>query len=379
MRVGFVGPLPPLRGGITHFNVLYIEGLRTLGHDVVPVSYEKLYPSALFPGKSQYDPDLEVDSETVPVLLAWNPFTWLRARRLLKRRKIDTLVLIHWHPFFVPCLWFLAGLKTPHGVALYVHNALPHEKAWLGKLLNPWLYRRVDRMFTGAESEAAVLRRLAPGVPATALLHPVHDRFDKLAGGMSVKEARERIGYTKSQPLLMHLGLVRHYKGVDILLEAMARLPEETAYLEVAGEVYDDESFYLDLIEKLKLGEWVSLNNQYLSDEEMALRLRAADAVVLPYRNATQSGVAMIALSMGTPVIATDVGQLSLVMAHEEYGELVEPENPEALAEAIQRLLNRKSLGSEASRKKTREIAREHFGGWDRFADVMLRPEGNRS
>ncbi|MFH0881500.1 MAG: glycosyltransferase [bacterium] len=376
MIVGLVAPLPPLRGGITHFDVLLLEGLRNSGHTVVPISYRKLYPSFLFPGSSQYDEGQPLAPDTLPILVAWNPITWMRALRALKRAGVESLVLIHWHPFFALCLRFLATLRPRNGVALYVHNAMPHESAWMGRLFNPVLYRAVDRLFTGSDTEADVLRRIAPSVPVQTLLHPVHDRFRNIFSEMSQDEARLKLGITGDRPCLMHLGLVRRYKGVDILLEAIGRLPRGRVRLRIAGEFYDDKADYEQLIDGLGLRDEVTLIDRYLSDEEMALHLIAADAIVLPYRNATQSGVAMIALSMGTPVIASRVGQLAQVIVRPEYGELVEPENAQALAEAVERFLQRKKRGDPKLRQRIRDLVEEQFGHWERFANRMLTPQG---
>ncbi len=375
MIVGLVAPLPPLRGGITHFDVLLLDGLRSAGHTVVPISYRTLYPSFLFPGKSQFDDALALDPETRPLLKAWDPLTWVRTRAALKKAGVESLLLVHWHPFFAPCLRFLASFRPRQGIALYVHNAMPHENAWMGKLLNPLLYRAVDRMFIGSDAEAEVLRRVAPKVPVRTVIHPVHDRFRRFFPEMTTREARTRLGVSGDKPLLVHLGLVRPYKGVDILLEAIGRLPRGKVTLEVAGEFYDDRSTYEQIVERLGIRDEVTLTDRYLSDEDMALRLRAADAVVLPYRSVTQSGVAMAALSMGTPVIATRVGQLAQVIVHPEYGELVEPGNAAALAEAIERYLGRYKPGDAKLRRRIRKLADEQFGRWEQFADRMLRPE----
>lgn len=372
MTVGLVSPLPPLRGGITHFDVLLLEGLRNSGHNVVPISYRKLYPSFLFPGTSQFDEDQTPIEGTLPILIAWNPFTWFRALRALKQAKVDSLLLIHWHPFFAPCLMFFALFGPRERISLYVHNAMPHENAWMGKLFNPPLYRMADKLFTGSDTEADVLRKVAPNVSVTTLIHPVHDRFRKFHPDVTRKIAREKLRIQSDRMVLMHLGLVRRYKGVDILLEALGRLPRGKVRLVVAGEFYDDKSFYEQIIERHQLQDDVTLTDHYLSDEEMALHMISADAIVLPYRNATQSGVAMIALTMGVPVIASRVGQLAQVLIHPEYGELVEPENVQDLADAIEKFEASGKWKAARLRKTIQSLADEQFGHWERFAERML-------
>lgn len=214
---------------------------------------------------------------------------------------------------------------------------------------------------------------LAPNVPYEVIIHPVHDRFSASIPDLTRSEAKEKIGYDANKPLLMHLGLVREYKGVDILIEAMSEVKNQDVFLEVAGEFYDDQEKYDQLVETLSLNDKVKINNKYLSDIDMAYRLRAADAVVLPYRNATQSGVAMISLACGTPVIASKVGMLAEVLNSPVYGELVELEKPTALAEAIDRFLEEPPDIRESKRPDIIKNMQVQFGTWASYTDRIVR------
>ncbi len=368
MNLGLAGPLPPLRGGIAHYNASLVHALRELGHTVHPVGFRRLYPPLLFPGTSEKDPDSVPFPGGEDILLAWDPRTWRRARRSLAARRIDRIVLHHWHPFFVPVLRSLARMKPPRGVVVIAHNILPHEHRRLGALLNPRLFREADLVLVGSRREGELFEQLLPGRRWHVAHHPVYDRFCEVCESLDPAEARERLDYGPSTPLLVHLGLVRRYKGVDILLEAFARFGRREIRLDVAGEFYDDEARYREQVERLHLGDRVRLVNRYLSDEEMAVRLRAADAVVLPYRHGTQSGVAMAALACGTPVIATKVGSLPEVIEPGRYGELARPGDVDSLTRALERFYDPHRAAARLDREALAREAREKYS-WRAVAE----------
>jgi len=372
MRVGFIGPLSPLRGGIVHYDDLFLDGLREAGHEVVAISFKQLYPKFLFPGTSEIDPNTKMADNVFPVLKAWNPFTWFKASKILKDFGVEKLVFIHWHPFFAVCMRFLTLIKPKNGTALFVHNALPHEKQWLGKLLNPLLFKSANKIWIGSKIEAKYLDILSPQTEYEVILHPVHDRFSRRIEGLTKEEAKKKIGQDPNSILFSHLGLVREYKGVDVLLEAFSKIKSKNAVLEVVGEFYDDKKKYDDIVENLNLDKNVKLTNKYITDDDMALHLRAADAVVLPYRNATQSGVAMIALACGTPVIASRVGMLAEVLEPGVYGDLVEPEDSDDLAGTIDRFIKNNTMDYKTRAEKIIKKMVDQFGDWKRYTNRIV-------
>jgi len=367
MKIGFIGPLAPFRGGVAHFNQYLVNGMKKNGHEVIQISFKQLYPRFLFPGTSEFDPELKKNPEAHEILLAWNPFTWLQAKRILKREKVEKLFISHWHPFFSPCFSFLAMLKTLKGTALFVHNALPHEKKWLGKLLNPVLYKKASKIWIGSSLDAKNLNAMVPGIEYETVYHPLDDSFVKSIPSISKEEAKLKLGYKKDDILVSHLGLVREYKGVDILIDAFTKLYNKSILLEIAGEFYDDKSKYEILIESNNLSDRVKIIDKYLSNPDLALRLVASDLVVLPYRNATQSGIAPIVLAAGTPIIASKVGMLAEVIK-DEYGEVVTPEDSDELAEAIERFFKQSNEELASRSNKIREKASQQFGDWNSYA-----------
>ncbi|MCB2210833.1 glycosyltransferase [bacterium] len=374
MKLALIGPLPPLRGGISSYNLNLLNELLEQGHDVLPISYDVLYPAFLFPGSNQYDDNADPVVDSYPILNAWKPNTWLTAIKLIRSFGAERLIVQHWHPFFAPCLRFIARWAGVKPRVVIAHNVLPHEHAAIGRTLNPGLYRQADRVIVGANDQLSVLQKIAPRTTGVVQPHPVYSHF--FAGREDCEpltryvEARKTLGIGEETPYFVHLGLVREYKGVDVLLRAVAQVERELQ-LDVIGEFYDDISSYQELQRELGHGERVRLDNRYLSDDEMALRCEAADAVVLPYRHATQSGIAMIALAAGAPVIATATGALSEIIREGENGCLAEPGDTESLVVALKRFLN---SGLETWRRKRNVIAEQaaDIYSWSALAANVL-------
>ncbi|MDP8205921.1 MAG: glycosyltransferase family 4 protein [Candidatus Electryonea clarkiae] len=370
MRLGVVGPLPPMRGGISHYNASLVTTLRNSGHQVTAIGFRQLYPRFLFPGTSEIDSSSLPFDDHIEILKAWSPLTWQSALAKLRQSGIERLVFHHWHPFFVPCFRWMARLKPNAGIRVIAHNVIPHEHRQAGIFLNRILFNSADEVIVGGSTEAAELKKLSPKVSSRVVPHPVYDRFSSEYNDLSISEAKKLLGYPPDKPLIMHVGLVRKYKGADLLIEAFSKIKNENALLEIAGEFYDDYDNYVELVKRFGIGNRVKLLNKYLVKEELSLRLRAADVMVLPFRHATQSGIVMAALACGVPVITTSVGALPDVIEPGVTGELVPPENVPALTDAIDSFLAKDEAELQKMRKKIAVIANERFS-WQRLVDVL--------
>ena len=372
MRFVSLGPVPPLRGGISHYNASLIGALRDAGHDVLPISFRKMYPPMLFPGSSELDLNSTPVEGMQRVLLPWSPLSWSEAKKLVREFEPDRIIAHHWHPFFVLAMRSVVSTMPKEKVDIVAHNVLPHEHGTVGRILNPYLFRHASRIYIGAKSEDKVLKRLAPGAEAVFMPHPVYDRFSDRHSYQKQAEAKRELGYSPDDILLVHLGLIRKYKGVDILLDAFKGVKQPNVRLEVAGEFYQDFEEYQHQVERLQLGDRVKLVNQYLSDGQLSLRLHAADAVVLPYRHATQSGIAMAALAAGVPVVASRVGSLADVVQEGELGCLAEPENEQDLTRALLRFLQIGVDRWRMSRSKIVEAVRSNYT-WNALVAKIVR------
>lgn len=342
MNVAVIGPMPPQRGGISHYNAALMEQFARMGHDVHALGFRRLYPGFLFPGSSEIDPEATPVQGGERILVAWRPWTWVVARRRMLARRPEHLILHHWHPFFAPALAHLAAGLPKQRVTIVVHNVLPHEHRAIGRTLNPRLFSRAARVLVGSSQERSAFLDLM-GVRADQEVlvapHPVYDRFAQAAQGIDRDEERSRRGYGPGDVLFANLGLIRPYKGVDLLIDAFGKLGEKRAHLAIAGEFYTERAPYDEGIASSPARERIQLDGRYLSDEEMGIRLAIADAVVLPYRHGTQSGVAMAALALGTPVIASRIGALEDVVEDVDGGIVVNPGDVDALAKAMARFV----------------------------------------
>jgi D-inositol-3-phosphate glycosyltransferase len=365
-RVAVVGPLAPWRGGLAQYLGLLGEALMPRA-DVHGVTFTRQYPGLLFPGRSQFDPDAERPRFPVVSLVdSIDPRSWRRAAAHLERFAPGAVILKWWMPFFAPAFASSVGPLRRRGtrVILVCDNLVPHEPRPLDAQFTRWMLRNSDGYLVMSESVERDLVRLKPGAAYRRVLHPLYAQFDR---GRSTREsARAALGL--SGEVALFFGYVRHYKGLDTLLEAWRQVRgRRPATLVVAGDFYEDPARYRALAQAA--GEnAVRLIEGYRSDEEVEALFKAADVAVLPYRSATQSGVTQVAYALGVPVITTDVGGLAETVRAGETGLVVPPENPDALAAAILRFFE-EGLAPQL-RAGVRRLQGEH--SWDVLVDRTM-------
>lgn len=337
MKTGIIGPFPPYRGGIAQFSMKLLQTLsRVFPRDeFVPVSYRRLYPSLLFPGTSQMEPGL---SDSLPdaerLVDSCNPLAWISARGRLEDGDFDRLILQWWHPFFAPSL--LASVPSGIPSAAVCHNVVPHESFPMAGWLARRLLGRMELVVVHSRSDSEQAASLGLGPDVLRLYHPIYDQYDDPE--MTRERAREMLGYSETTRLVLFFGLVRSYKGVQDLVRAMGSLPEDVNLL-IVGESYADRREITTIIQSMGLSGRIRWIDRFVPDGEVAVYFRAADVVALPYRHATQSGVAQIALSFDKVLVLTDTGGLSELVDHGSTGYLARPWSPSGLAEAIQSAL----------------------------------------
>jgi len=328
-----VGPVHPLRGGIAHHTTLLCRRLAEQ-HEVNAVTFKRLYPSFLFPGKSQMDTSkAAAEFPAEPVIDSLKPSTWSGASRLIRSWSPDRVLIQWWQPFFAPCLSRIASGSKPAKSIFICHNVLPHEANPLVKPLTLWALRHGDGFIVHSEKDRETLESLLPGRKVLKTVLPQFEVFPRQ--GTSKEEARRRLGVDGR--VILFFGLVRKYKGLMDLIRAMALLKDMPVTCMVVGEFYSGKDRYLSEIERLGLGESIRVIDRYVPNEEVEPYFAAADVVVLPYRSATQSAIVQMAYRFERPVIATTAGGLPEVVEDGTTGLLVPPENPEALSRAIRK------------------------------------------
>ena len=344
MKIVIVSTAYPWRGGIAHYNALLASHLRQR-HTVETITFKRQYPKLFFPGKTQEESGNALSPDSAPPAPQWvdsiNPLNWIWVAKEIRRRQPDLLIFKYWLPFFGPCFGTIAklakrGAKTK---ALFIcDNVIPHERRPGDIAFTKYAFKQADYFIVQSDAVEKELLQHFPGAPYRKAPHPV---FEIFGAAMSKAAARKELGLA-AKNVILYFGYVRRYKGVMVLLEAMQHLQAwqaeigETSLL-VVGEFYDDEQKYRHRSRELNLDSCVRFVADYVPNEQVARYFSAAEAVVLPYLSATQSGIAQIAYNFDKPVIATNVGGLAEVVINEETGFLVPPNEPRALAEAIRR------------------------------------------
>ncbi len=367
MKIAIVGTAYPLRGGISHYNALLYQELAK-SHTVEIITFSRQYPSLLFPGKTQKESEgelLRVPSEALVDSI--NPFSWLSVGNELARRGPDLIIFKYWLPFFGPCFGTIARRARRNGRSRVVYicdNVIPHEHRPGDRLFTRYAFRAADGFIVQSDAVERDLLAFLPGARYRKVPHPVYNIF---GAGMEKSTARAALGI-QAERVLLFFGYVRPYKGLGILLDALAEVRTRMdVHLMVVGEFYDDEQKYRGQINRLGLASAVTLMADYVANDRVGTWFSAADAVVLPYLSATQSGIAQIAYNFDRPVIATDVGGLGEVVLNGRTGLLVPPGDAVALAEAVRRFYveRREAAFSAAAREEKRKYT------WEAMASAL--------
>lgn len=333
-----VGPVYPLRGGIAQFTTQVYEGL-SRSHHVDAISFSRQYPGWLFPGRTQLDDSRtarEVPAERM--IDAISPWSWVQTAAHIARLQPRAVVFMYWMSFFAPAYGTIARrLKARGGtrIVFLCHNIYPHEPSPFDRALTRYGLRDGDGILVLSESVARDAHSVAPRAEIRSVPHPVPATFSALP---AAAEARRKYGIGADELVLLFFGHIRAYKGLPVLLRAMPAILEQRAVrLLIAGEFYEPRARYDALIAQLDLRERVTIIDRYLPNEEVPDVFAAADVCVLPYVSATQSGVAKVAYGFAKPVITTNVGGLSEEVIDGETGYVVAPEDPAAIAAAVER------------------------------------------
>ncbi len=335
MKIAYLSTFYPYRGGIAQFNAALYRAFEK-NHDVRAYTFLRQYPEIIFPGKSQMvgQGDTADPIPSIKVLDSVNPVGYYRASRKIRGFAPDLLVSKFWMPFFAPSLGYVAKSLEASGTVniSILDNVIPHEKRPGDIKLTKYYLNHNHGFIVMSETVKNDLLSLKPAAAFESHPHPLYDHFGEKPDKLS---ARERLGIGIDKNVLLFFGFIRDYKGLDILLEAMARLGEHYV-LVIAGESYGSFDKYDEIIKKNKLGDRVVRHVRYISDGEVPDYFSAADVCVLPYKSATQSGIVGIAYHFGLPIIATDTGSLREMIEPYGTGIMVKEADPAQLKDAIE-------------------------------------------
>ena len=367
-RVAIIGPAYPLRGGNALFVAHLFENL-SQDHDAYVVSFKRLYPSLLFPGKTQMNVSRDPVKSTPSrqIIDSANPLTWLEAVRWISRpkRRPDLVVFVWWNPFFGLCYGLMARLlrrRIGAGVVFVCENVVSHENRFVDKFLTSYALRAADYFLVLSGVVARRIQALFPGKPLRQAALPIYDCYRP----PEVERDEVRGNLDLAKPTVLFFGYVREYKGLAHLLRAMPSVLEKMdVQLLIVGEFYDDRAKYDALIDELGIAKSVRIVAEHVPDEKVGEYFAASDVAVLPYVSATQSGITQIAFAFGLPVISTDVGGLPEVVHDGETGYIVKPGDAGALSDAIVRYFSsgddmrlRRNVETESRRDRAGELMR---------------------
>lgn len=332
-----IGPAHPLRGGLASFNERLARQFQQSGHRVVICTFSLQYPDFLFPGTTQFSSEPPpADLEIKVIINSVNPLNWIKVGNQIRKLNPSIVIVRYWLPFMGPCLGTILRRvrKNKHSrVICIADNIIPHEKRPGDKPFTKYFVQAVDAFVTMSKKVMADLRTFDQNKPAVFVSHPLYDNF---GDAVSKADARSFLGLPKDEKIILFFGFIRQYKGLDLLLNAMAdaRIREAGIRLLVAGEFYENSQPYMDLVDQLGITDRVILKTSFIADSEVRYYLCAADLVVQPYKNATQSGVTPLAYHFEKPMIVTRVGALPDMVPHEKVGLVAEPDAL-SLADAI--------------------------------------------
>ncbi len=335
-KIVLIGTAHPYRGGLASFNERLIEEFIREGDKAEILTFTLQYPNFLFPGKTQYSNSPKPNIPIERAVSSVNPVNWIKVGKRLKKEAPDLILFKYWLPFMAPCFGTIAKIAKPNKktkVIAIIDNIIPHEKRIGDKILSTYFVNNVDAFVGMSKSVLEDLNLFDAHKPKKYNPHPIFDNFGEL---VEKEEALEHLGLDRSYSYILFFGFIRDYKGLDLLLKAFANTWFRTQKIKliIAGEFYNNQQQYIDLIEELKLKDDIILKSDFIPNEEVKYYFRASSIVAQPYKNATQSGVTQIAYHFEKPMLVTNVGGLAELVPNGKVGYVVEP-NEQAIAEAL--------------------------------------------
>ena len=344
MKIVIVGTAYPMRGGIAQFNALLYKYF-SAGNDVKMYSFKRQYPEIFFPGKTQFEQDEPLfkipDDKNLICVDSVNPFNWISTGRKVANENPDLIIFKYWIPFFAPCfatISYIAKKFSNAKVLLVCDNVIPHEKRFGDRFFTKLVFSQSDYFVVMSKTVEEDLKLFNKGKPYKLIQHPVYNIFGEKVSKTEAKEFinKEYNVDVRNEKVILFFGYIRKYKGLNYLIDAMPEiLKAVNLKLLVVGEFYDDENKYMEQIKSLNLEENIKVISDFVPDANVRYFFSASDVVVLPYADATQSGIIQIACYYDKPVIATDVGGLAEVVRNKETGFIIEPKNSNAVTDAV--------------------------------------------
>ncbi len=371
MKIAVLSCFYPYRGGISQFNAC-LYGELSKEHVVKAFNFKRQYPEFLFPGKTQF---VTADDEAVPVeseslLDTANPFTYVSTYREIRDWKPDLLIVRYWMSYFAPSLGYITRKMKKHcKVISILDNVIPHEPHFFDTPLTRYFLKGSSGCVTLCEAVSKDLLKISPGARYTVIPHPLYSHFGEKRDRA---EAEAELGLRPGKKNILFFGLIRTYKGLDILLEAFGKLSDDYQLI-IAGEPYGSFDKYQEIIDRIPGRDRIFMDLKYIKDSEVTNYFSAADVAVLPYRSATQSGISSVSYHFEVPMIVTDVGGLREAIGDTGTGLVATETTPEAILAEIGRYFSDPSIREGCISNIRREKDRL---SWKTFAEKLLEFNG---
>lgn len=338
-HVVIIGPAWPLRGGLSTYNQILANEFINDGNKVTVLTFKLQYPKFLFPGKTQFSTEPKPSKLNIDIKInSINPFNWVLTGIKYRKIKPDLVIVRYWLPFMGPCLGTIARIIKSNNksrIVAITDNIIPHEKRIGDILFTKYFLKSCHGFVAMSKSVLNDLNKFVVNKPTLYNPHPIYNSFKP---AISKDEACNLLKIDTNKNYLLFFGFIRAYKGLDLLLESFAMVNREKLNLKliIAGEFYEDEKPYMELVEKLNLKNDILFYKDFISDSEVHLFFSATDIIVQPYKDATQSGVTQVAYFYNKPMIVTNIGGLPELVPNEKAGFVVESE-PKVIANAIEK------------------------------------------
>jgi glycosyltransferase involved in cell wall biosynthesis len=370
VKIISIGPAFPYRGGLASFNDRLGQQFYAEGHDIEILTFSLQYPKLLFPGKTQYTESSPPKNIKITRRInSINPFNWIATGLRIKKDKPDILLIRFWLPFMGPCFGTIARIAKSNkhtSVICIFDNVIPHEKRPGDIILTKYFTGSIDGAIVMSQTVLNDLRTFRETIPVKLSPHPLFDNYGEAVGR---KEALTALNLDPNDLYMLFFGFIRAYKGLDILIKAFSdeRLRNRSLRLIIAGEFYEDDSPYRELIKTHNLENEIIFFDHFIKDNEVPLFFSAADLVVQPYKTATQSGVTQIAFYFEKPMLVTDVGGLREIVQDGKCGYVVKPDQESIAAAIIDYFENNRKEEFTAGVK----LEKEKFS-WEKMTESIL-------
>tara|TARA_B100000963_G_scaffold79091_1_gene67218 strand:+ start:12517 stop:13665 length:1149 start_codon:yes stop_codon:yes gene_type:complete len=338
-----LGPFFPFRGGISETNHSLYDSLKKLGIKTKKLSFEKLYPKVLFPGKSQYYDKVETNSEDkkIRILHTYNPTKWKNTVQEIISINPRFIIFRYWTPFLSPFYSFvMSNLPKEITKIALVDNWVPHEKNFFDRFLNNLFAKKIDLFITFSKNVALKINKKYFKKVIT-IFHPINFNLPKI---ISKKKACQNLKISEKFTYILYFGIIREYKGLDLLINSFAKenIKKKNIKLIIAGEFYSKKEKYLNLINQLKLNSKIILDSKFISNNKVRDYFCVSDLLLQTYRSSSQSGVTSKAYYYETPILVSDINGLKEQIKKDNTGGITKL-NYDEISKKIIYCLNKKN------------------------------------